>query len=470
MDPYARYSSSLKKAKSFLEGKKKTPNGTPITQGQQLKLFQNRADCPICGTEFTGKNHNTEHIHPRALGGANEGKNKIQMCKLCNHCRNSTMQTFLLSPPYHKRYPDSWERIQEFIIWSEITIDDGLQAGDLFPEVHEIFMSERFAGLKPPKGPLRAFDRASTIDAATEPNYPHNNRFNAVKRRQTKNSSKPEKRGLFTRFFDRILGYDPAEFPRSAKTNNKVGKAESSVEPAAPDPIKPLPPKQTKPLPAENPPSKPRASAEETAVSGDVTQTDLSKRSVEDFVQFMVSILTLEPQSLSAIGRTIEQHLSDLNAPRTTTSYFLALHQFPRGLKKAIETHLGDSVHITGSAPKYFVALREGSHPNRSSRDETTLKLDNAPVVDKSFHEHVMASIADLEGEIKLSTLSPRLNKYFKSIGKEGISFRNFAKNHGIPKSRYTALEILQIYFSDLIGLRVEGTVVYIWRITENKK
>jgi hypothetical protein len=81
-----------------------------------------------------------------------------------------------------------------------------------------------------------------------------------------------------------------------------------------------------------------------------------------------------------------------------------------------------------------------------------------------------MASIADLEGEIKLSTLSPRLNKYFKSIGKEGISFRNFAKNHGIPKSRYTALEILQIYFSDLIGLRVEGTVVYIWRITENKK
>ena len=136
MDPLQRYSSSLKRAKSFFEGKNtKTPKGTPITQSQLLKLYQNRADCPICGTEFSGTNHNTEHIHPRALGGANVASNKIQMCKLCNNCRNMTMQHGLIGPPYSKSYPQMWEQIQRFIMWAEITIDDGLQAGEMFPEI-----------------------------------------------------------------------------------------------------------------------------------------------------------------------------------------------------------------------------------------------------------------------------------------------------------------------------------------------
>ena len=207
MDPLHRYATSLKKSKSFFEGKKKTPKGTPITQSQLLKLYQNRADCPVCGTEFSGTNNNTEHIHPRALGGANEATNKIQMCKLCNHCRNSVMQLHLIGPPYSKSYPQMWEAIQRFIMWSEITIDDGLQAGEIFPEIHQAFMDERFAGLTPPKGPSRAFGRASTIDAAAAPNYPHNrDRVTTPRPRETQIRSS-KKKGFWERFATPVLDY-----------------------------------------------------------------------------------------------------------------------------------------------------------------------------------------------------------------------------------------------------------------------
>ena len=49
----------------------------------------------------------------------------------------------LIGPPYSKSYPQMWEQIQRFIMWAEITVDDGLQAGEMFPEIHQFFMDER---------------------------------------------------------------------------------------------------------------------------------------------------------------------------------------------------------------------------------------------------------------------------------------------------------------------------------------
>ena len=225
MDPLNRYATSLKKSKSFFEGKKKTPKGTPITQSQLLKLYQNRADCPVCGTEFSGTNNNTEHIHPRALGGTNEATNKIQMCKLCNHCRNSVMQHHLIGPPYSKSYPLMWDAIQRFIMWSEITIDDGLEAGEVFPEIHQSFMDERFAGLTPPKGPSRAFDRASTIDGAGAPNYPHNRVRGTSPRSRQPPMRSSTKRGFWERFATPILdfmtGYGKENISTQSSTSEK---------------------------------------------------------------------------------------------------------------------------------------------------------------------------------------------------------------------------------------------------------
>ena len=452
MDPLHRYASSLKKAKSFFEGKKKTPKGTPITQSQLLKLYQNRADCPVCGTEFSGTNNNTEHIHPRALGGTNEATNKIQMCKLCNHCRNSVMQHHLIGPPYSKSYPLMWDAIQRFIMWSEITIDDGLEAGEVFPEIHQSFMDERFAGLKPPKGPSRAFGRASTIDAATVPNYAHNGTSQAKKMPtsatpQTRSTGpRPEKKGFWQRVATPVLDF-------------MTGYGKEQTVPAK------------KVRGVRNPQT--MISITSSAASTDEPpKIDLEPRSTEDFVEFMMSILTPEPQDLTQVGRVIETHLSDLNAKSTTTTYYLSLHGYPRGLKKAIERHLGDRVLISENAGKQYVALASGDlivekppvvKPTSSLIYETKPPTKKCPPVDSMFQHHVLASLSSVENEIKLATISAVLEGYLESIGEPKMSFKQFAKSFGIPMNR-TAVEIIDHYFPSTIGYRREGkTVVYIW-------
>lgn len=432
MDPLHRYATSLKKSKSFFEGNKKTPKGTPITQSQLLKLYQNRADCPVCGTEFSGTNNNTEHIHPRALGGTNEATNKIQMCKLCNHCRNSVMQLHLIGPPYSKSYPQMWDAIQRFIMWSEITIDDGLQAGEIFPEIHQAFMDERFAGLTPPKGPSRAFGRASTIDAAGAPNYPHNHvRGTTPRPRQTPIRSS-KKKGFWERFatpvLDYMTGYGKDQLP-SAKTRQR---------------------KEMK--------QHPRPSIQ-TSDQDTEPKISLEARTIEQFVEFMMGILTHSPQELSIVGRIIERHLVDLNAEFTSTNYFLELHGLPPGLKKAIEMHLASRVDITEKSGKQFVSLI-ATEPSIYATNPPTKKC---PEVDVTFQIHVLNALRTVESEVKLSTLSTILGDYLESIGQSKKSFKQFAKSYGIPTNR-TAIEVIDHYFPNAIGYRREGkTVVFIW-------
>ena len=89
---------------------------------------------------------------------------------------------------------------------------------------------------------------------------------------------------------------------------------------------------------------------------------------------------------------------------------------------------------------------------------------DYAAITPEQVGLHIPALLEDLEGEIQLSTLSVRLTRYLKSIGEESMSFRNFAKKYGIPKTSFSAAEILEHYFGDLLGFRIEGTVIYIWK------
>lgn len=232
MDLQVRYAPSIERAKSFLEGKKKTANGTSISQTGLLKLLQNRADCPLCGVVFEGTNHNTEHIHPRSLGGTNDVNNKIQLCKNCNNCRNSILQRMLPPPPFHKSYPENWDIVQDLIIWSELTIDDGLGAGVALPGVHEKFLEERFAGESPKKGPQRAFGRASTLNDAKGPNYPHNkNGDDSASLGDMISSSKDrrmQKMGFWQRYvvpiLDRATGYgaDSAVNPTGKKSESTM--------------------------------------------------------------------------------------------------------------------------------------------------------------------------------------------------------------------------------------------------------
>lgn len=171
-----RYELVLNSARQFLVKQRVSKSGGSASDIRKKALLEAEADCPQCGLRFVGKNHNTEHIHPKSLGGGKgDSENRIQMCRMCNNARGSIMTAFIGTPPFAKHFPEDWSRIEAFLLWSELTIDDGLDAGAQIPEVHELFIEARFAGAKPVGAkPSRAFGRFSTWSVGDEPNYEHN--------------------------------------------------------------------------------------------------------------------------------------------------------------------------------------------------------------------------------------------------------------------------------------------------------
>ncbi len=212
-----RYTQSLKRSESFLKTKKTAARSSSITSSREICLLRNQAECPICATKFMGKNHNTEHIHPRALGGLNNDENKIQMCTACNNSRNLTMQSMLGNPPYYKNYQKIKTDVDEFILWSEVTADDGLQAGSFFPRAQEIFTETRFANNEPP-APERSYGRFSTWDTDDPPNLNLNKKQS--KNINSKSKFIPRKPGIITRFFDWVFDYQPTKPEGSSNNHN----------------------------------------------------------------------------------------------------------------------------------------------------------------------------------------------------------------------------------------------------------
>ena len=171
-----RYELVLNTARQFLVKQRVSKSGGSASDLRKKALIEAKADCPQCGLRFVGKNHNTEHIHPKSLGGGKgDSGNRIQMCRMCNNARGSIMTAFIGTPPFARHYPEDWSKIEAFLLWSELTIDDGLDAGAQIPEVHELFIEARFAGAKPVGAkPSRAFGRFSTWSVGDGANYPHN--------------------------------------------------------------------------------------------------------------------------------------------------------------------------------------------------------------------------------------------------------------------------------------------------------
>jgi len=221
-----RYAQSLERSKLYLEANNTTAKATSITSTRELCLLRNEAECPICGIKFVGKNHNTEHIHPRSLGGLNKDENKIQMCTACNNARNLTMQGLLGNPPYYKNYQQIKTDVDDFILWSELTADDGLAAGVIFLRIQELFCMARFANDIPPM-PQRAYGRFSTWDKDDFPNHKINKkRQESLPIEHNKSVRKP---GVVVRFLDRLFGYQPPKPVVSSNSENLSNNTNSSM-------------------------------------------------------------------------------------------------------------------------------------------------------------------------------------------------------------------------------------------------
>ena len=253
-----RYAPVLNRAKNFLAKKGTSKTGGSASEIRKKTLLDVQADCPQCGLRFVGKNHNTEHIHPKSLGGdKGNSANRIQMCRMCNNARASTMTSVIGTAPYHKNYPSNWPKIEAFLVWSEYTIDEGLEAGAQIPEVHELFIEARFAGAKPLGArPHRAYDRFSTWSPGDEPNYPHNSSrlvslqtevqptlsaslqveggFEAEQAAAT-----PTLRSILARkardMFDRIFDYEPKKADNATSQVADVNESETTIRSLEPE-------------------------------------------------------------------------------------------------------------------------------------------------------------------------------------------------------------------------------------------
>ena len=310
-----RYSSSLERANKFLQNKQVVAKGTSISSSRESCLQNNGAECPLCGIKFIGKNNNTEHVHPRALGGLNINENKIQICTACNNNRNLTMQSVLGNPPYYKNYPKSKSDVENFILWSEITIDDGLEAGRVFHEIHSIFMEFRFSNQQP-KGPQRAYGRFSTWDKDSSPNHIKSSDIIHRKTAQSRSLPNKKRRGFFLACFDYIFGYQPRE--------QKIGLATKTSE---------LDQNEEK---------------SDQMKMGDYT----------DFQKDLVSLVGSNEISLQDLGYAIEKLMVDRGNEIYNPTEFLKSHGLPRGLKKAIDTHCSEILEVYKKGKGWQVRLR----------------------------------------------------------------------------------------------------------------
>jgi 5-methylcytosine-specific restriction endonuclease McrA len=336
-DVKKRYSQSLKRSESFLRSKQTVVKSTSITSVRELCLLRNQAECPICGIKLVGKNHNTEHIHPRSLGGLNNDENKIQLCTACNNARNLTMQSMLGSPPYSKNYRAIKTDVDEFILWSELTADGGSVAGNMFPSPQKIFTEARFANNESPI-PQRAYGRFSTWDKDVVPNHKVN--MNRLETSPSKRNAIEKKPGVITRFFDWVFDYQP----QKAKSNvDKEDNANSNLAQVQKD-------------------IGPSDSGPEQIQNAGTTEKQPERTVAVDLSQFKMDIKWIigsKKLSSNGLGQAIIKSMIDRGYEDYNPTSFLKIYGLPRGLKKALETHCNDFLNLGEGDSQWHVELKD---------------------------------------------------------------------------------------------------------------
>ena len=231
-----KYQTVLQRAKNYLERGSTTKKRSGCSSIRIQWMIACEAECPHCGLRFRGGNHNTEHIHPISLGGVNDNHNRIQLCKNCNNARNSVMLALLGHPPFSKYYPQEWNTVERYLLWSEISIDEGLAAGARFPEVQDLFLEARFAGEMPVSGPRKAFGRLSTWDVGGQPNYVANTvHLRSWTRETTTGTIASFLQRKARSFFDVLFDYQPAN-GSTQTTSSSVNEEQATLEPSLDEP------------------------------------------------------------------------------------------------------------------------------------------------------------------------------------------------------------------------------------------
>lgn len=415
MDLAVRYEEQLSRARQFLSASGRAKNGSSINDGRELTLLKNRAQCPHCGILFEGGNHNTEHIHPRALGGENTDSNRIQFCLACNNARNLVMQTILGHPPYFKNYPQNWPMVEEYLLWSEVSIDDGLSAGSQVDSIHQKFLMCRFSGHYSPTQIVNAYGRFSSWKKGDSPNYTFGNRQGVTRKQMVPQKTKTK--GIFITVLDRLFGYGADEEPLKATNRPAIHQNQTEQKSTLPD----------------------RGAELHRQNNGD-SQSKPDLRPMAEFRSVILSFLSSTPITVSHLGDHVKDYMSLQGMSNSTTTDFLNLYGLPKGLKKALKTHLSEDVIISGSPPSSQVAispLSAGHAEYTKSIDVKHLnEINHRPM---SEFRSVIQSFLSTE-PLLIAQLAKKIEAYMKNQGLPETTTTRFLKLYGLPRGLKKAI------------------------------
>jgi len=408
------YSKEIEKAKKFLENRGTVVNGSNLSPTKLEFLLETKAQCPLCGIKLQGANHNTEHIHPRGIGGENAQKNKIQICITCNNSRNQVMQSLLGRPPFHKAYPENWVVVRKLLIWSLSSIDIGNSAVSQLPEFQDLFLECRTGGVPMHTVPTTAFHRSSTWKIGDEPNSP----LNGIKATPKKVIAK-KNRGFFVTILDKLFGFDPEEKVASPKK-------EHITQPKQKRKQKPNKKNMTQSKQKPNKKSKAKKIVEEKAV--EIGQYD--------FLERMRYFLGEEEMSMVKLGSKMREWQEKEGWKEFGTKVFLARCGLKpsAGLMKTIKEKMADEIEITGESPNYHIKVKKKPQPK--PKEKVKEKSVEKPV--KAEHLNFVEIIRTLlsNGEVtSMNMLGHDIRVWQEKQGFEDSNPKTFLVRCGLKPS-----------------------------------
>ena len=207
-----RYRKSLNKARAHLDNQKKPHNRAKLSPTRIAYILKHGGICPTCSVPLEGANHNTEHILPLSLGGDNDDSNRVQLCSWCNTARNQTFMGINRG----EKYPENWIIVKQYVLWSELTLDEGIRAGAVFPSIQDRFVVHRWGPnfKNIPKKPQNVFGRASEWGSEAKTQTAHAEKQHREAKVQT------GKKSPVTKPHNRAKVQDEEKFPVTKNLNS----------------------------------------------------------------------------------------------------------------------------------------------------------------------------------------------------------------------------------------------------------
>ena len=106
--------------------------------------------------------------------------------------------------------------VEEYLLWSELSIDDGLSAGSQVDLIHQKFLMYRFSGRQLPAQLINAYGRFSSWKKGDLPNYKQGTRQRMERKQNI--PQKVKRKGMFISVLDRLFGYNVNQEPPKVKS------------------------------------------------------------------------------------------------------------------------------------------------------------------------------------------------------------------------------------------------------------